>query len=419
MTIAPAAERLRDDPDFRRFWSARMVSLAGSSMTYVALPVLVYAMTRSPLLTGVVAGFEAVPYLLLGLVAGALADRWDRRRVMVTADLASAAALGSLPLAAAFGVLTVPHVLIAALLSPTIFVFFDAANFGAVPTLVGRDRIALANAAIWGAGTVVEIALPAAAGALLAVLAPPTLIAFDALSFVASALLIRGIARALSEPEPGRRPLTASVLVADVREGLRFLIGHTNVRTMTLVGATQSVAGGAFVGQLVVWADRSLNVRAGNFRLGVLFALWGVGALAASVGMPKMVKRFGAPRVVLMGLPVSAVLATATALARDWVSGGALLLAWGAAYMLVVMSSITYRQQVTPEHLMSRVNTAGRMLSFGLGWPVGAVIGGLVANAAGPAAGMLAGAAVVAVGAVLAWTSSLRKATVEPAVAAD
>ncbi|HYT30378.1 MAG TPA: MFS transporter, partial [Actinomycetota bacterium] len=150
MTIAPAAERLRDDPDFRRFWSARMVSLAGSSMTYVALPVLVYAMTRSPLLTGVVAGFEAVPYLLLGLVAGALADRWDRRRVMVTADLASAAALGSLPLAAAFGVLTVPHVLIAALLSPTIFVFFDAANFGAVPTLVGRDRIALANAAIWG-----------------------------------------------------------------------------------------------------------------------------------------------------------------------------------------------------------------------------------------------------------------------------
>src|SRR5207302_9271102 len=142
-----------------------------------------------------------------------------------------------------------------------------------------------------------------------------------------------GIARALSEPEPGRRPLTASVLMADVREGLRFLIGHANVRTMTLVGATQSVAGGAFVGQLVVWADRSLNVRAGNFRLGVLCALWGVGALAASVGMPKMVKRLGAPRVVLMGLPVSAVLATAPAPPRGWVLGGALLLGWRPAVL--------------------------------------------------------------------------------------
>jgi MFS family permease len=90
MAVDAPGERLRDDPEFRRFWLARVVSLAGSSFTYVALPVLIYQRTGSPLLTGVVAAFEAIPYLLLGLLAGALADRWDRRRVMVAADVTSA-----------------------------------------------------------------------------------------------------------------------------------------------------------------------------------------------------------------------------------------------------------------------------------------------------------------------------------------
>lgn len=385
-----------------------MVSLAGSSFTYVALPVLIYQRTGSPLLTGLVAAFEAIPYLLLGLVAGALADRWDRRRVMVTADLVSAVALGSLPIADLLGVLTVPHVLVAAFLSPTVFVFFDAANFGALPALVGRDRIASANSAIWGAGTVVEIAFPLLAGALLAVVAAPTLIGFDSLTFVASALMIRLISHPLSDPERDPEQLGLRSLAAEVREGLRFLVGHANVRTMTLVGACQSLAGGAFIGQMVVWADRRLGVRGGDVRLGVLYASWGLGALAASIVMPKLNRRYGAPRVILSALPASAALAVATALAMNWIEGAALLLGWGVAYMLVVMLSITYRMEVTPQPLMSRVNTAGRMLSFGLGWPIGSLIGGLVAQAKGPAAGMLAGAGAAAVGAGIAWASPLR-----------
>jgi MFS family permease len=397
--------RLRENPDFRRFWTARVVSLAGSSFTYVALPVLIYQRTGSPLLTGLVAAFEAIPYLLLGLVAGALADRWDRRRVMVAADLVSAVALGSLPLADWLGVLTIPHILAAALLSPTVFVFFDAANFGALPALVGRDRIASANSAIWGAGTVVEIAFPLLAGALLAIVAAPTLIGFDSLTFVASALMIRLITHPLSDPERDPEQLGLRSLAAEVREGLRFLVGHATVRTMTLVGACQSLAGGAFIGQMVVWADRRLGVRGGDVRLGVLYASWGLGALAASIAMPKLNRRYGAPRVILVALPASAALAVATALAVNWIEGAAMLLAWGVAYMLVVMLSITYRMEVTPPHLMSRVNTAGRMLSFGLGWPIGSLIGGAVALAKGPSAGMLAGAGAAGVGAVIAWTS--------------
>ncbi|MBA3232325.1 MAG: MFS transporter, partial [Propionibacteriales bacterium] len=357
MTTASASARLRDDPDFRRFLAARLISLAGTSVTLVALPVVVYSLSRSPLLTALVAAFEAVPYLLFGLPAGALADRFNRKRLMVAADLVNAVVLASVPVASWFGVLTVPHVLGAAFVVPALFVFFDAADFGAVPTLVGRDRVATANSAIWSTGTVIETSVPLAAGAAFAVVAPASLIAIDALSYVASALLIRTMVRPLSDPDRHAARLTFDALVADVREGLGFLWGHATVRSMTIVGAAQAVAGGAFVGQMVVWADRALDVRAGDWRLGVVFSAWGVGVFATSVLIPQAVRRVGAARVTLLALPASAVLCVLTALASHWVVGSLLMIVWGAAYMAVVINAITYRQQVTPEPLMSRVNT--------------------------------------------------------------
>lgn len=402
------AVRLRDDADFRRYWGARVVSLAGTAVTYVALPVLAYELTGSPLVTALVAAFEAVPYLLFGLVAGALADRWDRRRVMVTADVAGAVLLASLPLAELAGVLTAAHVLVAAFGVQTVFCVFDAANGGALPALVGRDRVATANSAVWGAGSLIEVATPAAAGAALVWLSPTALVGLDALTYVASALLVRAIVRPLSRPREGQAPLSWQWVRTEAAQGLGFLRRHVGVRTMTIIGACQSIAGGAFVGQWVVWADVELGVRQGDARLGVLFAAWAVGGLVATAVLPASARRFGAARVTLWVLPLSALMGIATPLAGSWVMATVLTALWGSAYMLVVVNSITYRQQETPEHLMSRVHTCGRMLSFGLGWPAGAVLGGVVAEVAGPQAGMLAGSAAIAVGVVVAWTSPLR-----------
>jgi hypothetical protein len=309
-------------------------------------------------------------------------------------------------------------VLVAALAVPSLFVFFDAAEFGAVPTLVGKGRIATANSVIWSTGTVVETVVPLLAGALLAVVNAAALIGIDAVSYLASAALIRALRRPLSDPS--RRPaerLDRHALWADVREGLQFLWRHATVRSMTIVNACQSIAGGAFIGQMVVWADQRLGIREGNWRLGVVFSAWGIGVLVTSISLPRVVGRFGAARVTLWCLPASGVLCVVTALATNWVTGSLAMIAWGAAYMGVVINSITYRQQVTPEPLMSRVNTTGRMLSFGLGWPIGAVLGGVVAQLTGPVGGMLAGAAVLFVGVLIAWLSPLRSEGAQPAEA--
>lgn len=413
-TATGSTAPLRRDPDFVRYWTARVVSLAGSAATYVALPVIVYRLTGSPLVTGLVSALEAVPYLCFGLVAGALADRLDRRRVMVAADLLSAAVIGSVPVAAGLHALTTAQVLVVAALAATVFVFFDAANFGALPTLAGRGRIAAANSAVWSAGMVVEIAVPAATGAAFALLAPSSVLAVDAATFVASALLVRAIVRPLSAPDRARA--ASRRLRAEVREGLHFLWRHPTVRPMTLVGTTQSVSGGAYVGQLVVYADRALGVRTSDPRLGVLYGAWGVGALVASVLLPGLVRRVGTARLTLLALPCSAALALSLAVAPNYATGLMLTALWGVAYMLVVVNAITHRQEATPEPLQSRVNTTGRMLSWGVGSPLGAFLGGAVAQAAGVRWALVVSGLVTAAGAALGWASALR--TVRPHVPA-
>jgi MFS family permease len=197
--------RLRDDPDFRRYWWSRLLSVIGTIISYVALPVLVYRMSGSAMLTALVAGLEAAPYLVFGLFAGALSDRWNRRAVMVVADVVDAASIASVPVAYWLGVLTVPHVLLVAFVVPAVAVFFDGANFGALPVLVGRDRIARANASVFGAATSAEIVLPSLVGVGLAVMHPAAMLAVDALSYLGSAVLVASISRPLHDSSRPRR----------------------------------------------------------------------------------------------------------------------------------------------------------------------------------------------------------------------
>ncbi|WBQ02454.1 MFS transporter [Kribbella sp. CA-293567] len=400
--------RLRDDADFRRYWLARALSMTGSMVTAVALPVLVYRMTGSPFLTALVTALEAAPYLLTGLFAGALADRWNRQRVMVAADLVNAVVIGSIPLAHLLGVLTVAQVLVVGFVVQAIYTFFDGANFGALPVLVGRAQVAQANAAVWTAGSLIELFVPPLAGLTLAVISPASLLVLDALSFAASAMAVRGIVRAMSEQRTEQVPLRPRVVFADIAEGVRYLIGHAGVRTMTIVGALQSFAGGGFVALMVVWCDRVLGVGTSGLRFGLVYGAWGIGGLVAAVALPRLLKRLSAAAITLYALPASATLGIVTALMPNWPTAALALLAWGSAYVLVIVNAISYRQQVTPEQLLGRVNTAGRMLSWGVGWTLGSIVAGVVSGQLGVRPAMVVMGALGFVAVVVAWTSPLR-----------
>ena len=401
---------LRADSDFRRYFAARLLSQAGTIVTVIALPVLVYRISDSAPLTALVLMLEAAPYLLFGLFAGALSDRLDRRRVMVVADVADAMLMGSVPVAHLFGVLTVPHLMLVAFGVPAIAVFFDGANFGALPVLVGTDRIAKANAVIWSAVTATETVLPSLVGLSLAVIHPSTLLGVDALSFAASAALVRTIARPLQDPGRERARTTPSAVVADIKVGLRFLVGHAGVRTMTIVGTLQCIVGGGFVALMVVWFDRVLDIGTEGWRFGLVWSSWSVGALVASLALPRVLDHTTPARITLAALPVSAALGIATSFATSWPLAALGLLTWSGAYMLVVVNSVSYRQQVTPEPLLGRVNTAGRMLAWGLGWTVGAAAAGALSSVIGVRSTLHAVTCVGLLAVLVAWTSPLRRA---------
>jgi len=400
----PAPDSLWADPDWRRYWTSRVVSYAGGTVIFVAAPILVYSLTRSALLTGVTTATEGLPYLLFGLVAGALSDRADRQRLMVRCDLINAVVLATVPIAAAAGRLTAAHVIVVGFLASTVFVFFDSANFGAVPTLVGKDRIGAANSAVWGTTQVFDVLVPGLIGVLVAFVSPSSLYWVQVATFLSSALLIRAIRRSLT----GERDGTERRLREDVLTGVRWLWAHSTLRVMTFVGTATAFAMGSLLGQLVPFADRVLDIRQGDVRLGAVFAAFSLGGLLGAFSH-RWTRRFSAARISLVAVSAMSALLFVIPSGHDWRVTLALVFVFGVVDLVSVINVINFRQEETPEDMQGRVNTTGRMLSWGLGSPLGALLGGVVAGRYGPAAGMYVGAAVLAVGITAAWFSSLAK----------
>ncbi|MFI6401538.1 MFS transporter [Streptomyces sp. NPDC050548] len=402
----PHVPPLRRSPGFRNFWFSRAVSGLGSAVTTVALPVLVFQQSRSPLLVSLVAAAGTLPYLAFGLIAGAVADRVDRRALMIVTDCLSALCLGSVPVAQVLGVLTVGHVVVVAFLCSGLSLFFDAGGYGFVPAVVGKDRLADANSALYGAETVVRIIGNGLAGVLMALVHPVGTLTLDALSFAGSALFLRAVAnspaRAASSsgPRPGFRQ--------SVGEGLRFLAGHPTLRVMTVVGTLQSFSGGAVVGQLVVFADRVLGIHGTDGRIGLLYMAWSAGGIGGSLLLPRLRRRYDAFPLLLLVLPVGALLGLVVVLSTDWRIALIALAAWGTAYLVVLVNTMTYSQEVTPAALQGRVNTTRRMLSSGLGVPLGALVASGVTVSAGIRAGMATAVASITLAAIVVWVVRLR-----------
>ncbi len=400
----PQQVSLRKLRGFRYFWLSRAVSGLGSAITMVALPVLTFELTGSPVLVSLVAAAETVPYLALGLLAGALADRVDRRRLMIVADVLNAFCLGSIPAASALGGLTSAQIIAVALVSSTLAMLFDSGVYGLLPEVVGRASIAKANSAIYGTEATVRIAGTAVAGGLIAIVQPAGTLTADALSFAASALFIAAVSH-----RPAARPGTEAArlpLRQAVADGLRFLFSHPMLRLMTVAGTLQSVSGGAIIGQLVVFASRQLGIHGSDPRIGFLYTAWSAGGIGGSVLLPRLLRRFSAFGVLLGALIAGTALGLVVVLSTNWLVALVAIAAWGTAYLVVLVNTMSYSQEVTPAELQGRVNTTRRALSSGIGVPLGALVASTLTVQFGIRAGM--STAVISIGAAVVIVSLMR-----------
>lgn len=388
MPVTEAALRAR--PQFRRYVAARVVSVAGMLLTAVVLPVLVYRLTGSVAWTAAVAVAQALPYVLLGTLTGTL----QRRSVELGADLAGAGVLASVPAAWLAGTSSPWHVLAVAFVAQALFVISDVADDGALNTLVGDDGAEAGRAAVSGSTTLVQLMVPLLIGLAVVVAAPELLLALAAAGAVVSALLVRTVPRSPSIPAPRREPGGA----------LRFLCRDPATRTMTLVGIAHAMAGGAFAAVLLPWAEVTLGVPpAGDARLALVVSCWAIGGVVAAGITPVLQRRLGPVRLGVEALLASLASGFAVLASTHWLTAVLVATLWGTAYWVVVCNAVEHRRAAAPAQLRSRVDGWAVALTYGVGFPAGAVLAGAVAGATDPRIGLATGLAVLALGIAAAW----------------
>ncbi|MCY7401079.1 MAG: MFS transporter [Nocardioides sp.] len=367
------------DPTYRRFLAARTVAMAGNALTLVALPVLVYRLTGSAALTAAIAAVQAAPYLVFGLPAGALADRWNRRRVLVIAGALSGLAMLTVPLADALGVLSFTQLVVVAATISSLFVFADAASFGMVPQMVGRHRVASATSTLVTVGTAIGLVGPLVSGVLVTVTSPSLVLGVDGLAYLVAAAVTARLRWAGSEEVrpavPDRR------LRAEVAEGLHYIWAMPVVRWLTILGAGASLAGGAVSGLLVVVGVEQLGLATDSPRLGWLFAAGAVGTFVASLALPRLQRAAGVGIITTVGYATGLVALLTLSFTTTVLLALPLLLLLNLALTALIVNGIVTRQVVTPDRLQSRVNTTARLIAWG-GSPLGAALGGVIAGAA-------------------------------------
>lgn len=388
MTL-PAA--LRANPGFRRYLAARVVSTAGTLLTAVVLPVLMYRLTGSAVWTAAVVVAEALPHLLLAPVAAPVAALLNRRKLLFTVDLTGAALLGGIPFAWWGGVLSRWHVLAVACGVQAVFVLRAAAQAGALQTLVGAESTA-ASGALHGSTGLVELMMPPLAGLAVTIVAPAGLLTLDALSFLAAALLVRAAIRGGpggADPGPGPAPPRPRV-----RAGLRFLRASPPARTMALAGTLHAASGAAFLAVLLPWADQHLGVPpTGDARLALLVSCWGLGVILGRALCPALLRRLGPVRLARKGMGVALLCGLGMLAGHHWLLAVLVGLLWGAVH--------TVSANATRQTLGQPARSAARLLWRGVGPVTGAVLAGAFAAWSNPRAGLVISVTLLAVATVV------------------
>ncbi|MCP2259729.1 Transmembrane secretion effector [Streptoalloteichus tenebrarius] len=374
LDAAPAARGVRT-PAFRRLLAAWTVSLVGDGVRVVALPLFAAVTTRDPLAVSAVAVAEVLPWLLVALPAGALVDRWRPRRVVLIAHAVRAVVTLGLAAAAFTGHAGVWALVCVAFVLTSAETFADSASQLLLVEIAGPADLDAANGRFIGAETVgVDLAGPLAATLLFA-WEPATCFAVDGLSFVVAAALVAS----LPDVVPDREPTGGGArLRAQIVEGGRYLLGHRGLRALVGVVVAAAIAASAVNAVTALYAIEVLAIP--EALVPTLMVAMAVGTIGAARAVPGLVARLGESRVMISALVVLAAGFVVLGLAPHPVTAWAGYLVVGAGVGVWNVLSATRRQRLTPGHMMGRVSSTYRVLTWGL-MPLGAGLAGPLAKA--------------------------------------
>lgn len=404
---APDGVRLRDNRDFLTVLFGQGISSFGDSITNTAMPLLVLALTGSGFAMGVVGVLTTLPDLIVGLPAGAYADRWDRRRMMFWADLGRFFLTALVPISVAIHGPTLAVILAVTFPMNVLRVLWLAAYTAAVPGLVGRAEIPRANATFEAVFNVGWIVGPALAGLLAATIGPGATIAIDAVTFLFSAgamLLVRRPLRAA-----GRTAETH--ILAEIRDGVAFVVRQPTLRACISLWTATSVISTGLTTATIYYVTVSRGL--GSEVVGIILSGFALGSLGGSVLAARLAFRAtgivmlvgaavfgGCLLVIAAGVPVPVMVAVAFVA--------------GAVNSNILVAYITMRTLLSPDAMLGRVGATARTVSVGL-TPIGALATGVLLDTVGGAETLaIMGVALALAGGAFALVRPVRTARIPP-----
>jgi MFS family permease len=400
---AASIPSLWHNSDFLKFWSGETISLYGTQVTNLALPLTaVLVFNASDQLVGVLRFLQLVPYLLFALVFGAWVDQRRRRPVLILANVARMVLIGAIPALYAVHLLDLPLLLGLAALIGVASVLFDVSWMSFVPTVVRDPRHYVeANQKLAVTSSSADIAGPGVAGLLISALSAPAALVVDAVSYLAS--LVTLVTVRTREPEPpappeGRR----RNIPAEVREGVGFVFRHPILRPLAVIGPFCNFSMISVWTVFLIYAARAEHLSAGV--IGAVFSASSVGGLAGGLLSKSVIKRlplgpaYACSMAAIFLGPLLLPIASGSEGTRVALFVASFFVSYfGLGIANVVMISL--RQTCTPQPMMGRMNAAFRTLLFG-GGALGGLIGGFIASAVGLHAsltGLAVGSACVVV----------------------
>ncbi|MDR3033124.1 MAG: MFS transporter [Kitasatospora sp.] len=392
--------------DFRRYLTGQAASVAGSSITQMALPVLaVLHLDATTAQVAWLAFLGQLPPALLALHAGALADRHSKRRQMIAGDLISAAVLATVPVAAALGTLTLTQLMIVAVIQGAASVLHDAAAISLLPSLVDRSLIQRSNSRVGALFAVAATAGSNLGAALTALLGPARALLGDIASYLISAVCTARIQAA----EPARARPGTRRLRAEIGEGLRYVRGDDRLWTLTLVNATTSFALGLLNTLWALYLLRALAMSATVF--GVMLGLGALGAAAGALTAPALARRYGPGPMMLAALAITPLTQLPLLLAspgRAWqITIGAALVLQLACAGAAGTTQRSIRQIVTTAGMQARMQAVSTWLTSGAR-PVAALLAGALGTWIGVRPALTAGTLLLLVPLIVLARSPIR-----------
>jgi predicted MFS family arabinose efflux permease len=373
--------------DYVLLWSGQLVSTLGTGISGIAYPLLILALTGSPAKAGIGGFIFGLPYVIFSLPAGALVDRWDRKRVMIICDSIRALNIGTIPIAAAIGHLTLAQLYGTAAVEGAAFTFFNIAEVACLPRVVSKEQLPQATG-VNQAGFIASSLISSPLGGLIyQTLGRTVPFLIDAVSYAASVISLRFIRVQFQRD----RTVDARSLRVEIAEGMRWLWHQPLIRYMSfLTGGLNFAFATTFLSIIVLAKQQGASPAI----IGILFGIESVGGLLGSVSGPWIQRRFRYAHVIIGTVWFQALLWPLLAVAPSTVALGVVLAGISLVAPIYNVVQFSYRVSLIPDELQGRVNSTVRLIAFGFN-PLGLVLSGVLIEAFGAVTAVLCVAGIM------------------------